>query len=154
MLWSVADSHPHASANSRRRWINLELKLQAQGSRVRMAWRASLSSIVFVTTARQSSTTTSSTMKPATSRPFIPRPAIRRRLFINRSYAVQAPGSPTLQVFNRHTKYLQKERAAANVESSRRTDYLKDEVAMRLSERLLVSFNNVNWTQLSHCIRT
>lgn len=43
-----------------------------------------------------------------------------------------------LQVFNRHTKYLQKERAAANVERSRQVDYLKDEVALRLSERLLV----------------
>lgn len=55
-----------------------------------------------------------------------------------RSYAVQAPGAPTLQVFNRKTKYLQKERAARDVERSRQTDYLKDEVAMRLAERLLV----------------
>ncbi|CZT45983.1 hypothetical protein WAI453_009910 [Rhynchosporium graminicola] len=76
-------------------------------------------------------------MKPATLRPFLPRPAIRRRMIHSRSYAVQAPGSPTLQVFNRHTKYLQKERAAANTERSRQVDYLKDEVAMRLSERLL-----------------
>jgi len=80
-------------------------------------------------------------MKPATLRPFLPRPAIRRRIWISRSYAVQAPGNPTLQIFDRHTKYLQKERAAANVERSRQVDYLKDEVAMRLSERLLVSFN-------------
>lgn len=77
-------------------------------------------------------------MKPATLRPFLPRPAIRRRIFIERNYAVQAPGNPTLQVFDRHTKYLQKERAAANVERSRQVDYLKDEVAMRLTERLLV----------------
>ncbi|KAH6713532.1 S-adenosyl-L-methionine-dependent methyltransferase [Leptodontidium sp. MPI-SDFR-AT-0119] len=76
-------------------------------------------------------------MKPATLRPFLPRPAIRRRTCFSRSYAIQAPGSPTLQVFNRHTKYLQKERAAANPERSRQVDYLKDEVAMRLSERLL-----------------
>jgi hypothetical protein len=82
-----------------------------------------------------------SNMKPATLRPFLPRPAIRRRICITRSYAVQAPGTPTLQIFDRHTKYLQKERAAANVERSRQVDYLKDEVAMRLSERLLVSFN-------------
>lgn len=54
-----------------------------------------------------------------------------------RSYAVQAPGNPTLQIFNRHTKWLQKERAAADVERSRQVDYLKDEMAMRLSERLL-----------------
>jgi NADH dehydrogenase [ubiquinone] 1 alpha subcomplex assembly factor 5 len=78
-------------------------------------------------------------MKPATLRPFLPRPAIRRRVLIHRKYAVQAPGSPTLQVFDRHAKYLQKERAAANVERSRQVDYLKDEVAIRLSERLLVS---------------
>ncbi|KUJ15204.1 S-adenosyl-L-methionine-dependent methyltransferase [Mollisia scopiformis] len=76
-------------------------------------------------------------MKPAKLRPFLPRPAIRQRICLSRSYAVQAPGTPTLQVFNRNTKYLQKERAAANVERSRKVDYLKDEVAMRLSERLL-----------------
>ena len=33
---------------------------------------------------------------------------------------------------------MQKERAASDVEESRQTDYLKDEVAIRLSERLLV----------------
>jgi NADH dehydrogenase [ubiquinone] 1 alpha subcomplex assembly factor 5 len=44
-----------------------------------------------------------------------------------------------LEVFNRKTKHLQKDRAARNVEESRKVDYLKDEVAMRLCERLLVS---------------
>lgn len=78
-------------------------------------------------------------MKPLTLRPFLPRPSITRRLYISRNYAVQSPGSPTLQVFDRHTKYLQKERAALDKEKSRQVDYLKDEVAMRLSERLLVS---------------
>ena len=43
-----------------------------------------------------------------------------------------------LQVFNDNTKYLQRERAAADVEASRRVDYLRDEVADRLCERLLV----------------
>lgn len=76
-------------------------------------------------------------MKPLSSRLFLSRPAIRRA-YQSRKYAVQAPGAPTLQVFNRHTKWLQKERAAADVERSRQTDYLKDEIAMRLSERLLV----------------
>ena len=33
---------------------------------------------------------------------------------------------------------MQKERAAANPEAGREADYLKDEVAIRLSERLLV----------------
>lgn len=55
-----------------------------------------------------------------------------------RSYAVQAPGGPVFEVFSRRTKWLQKERAAANVEASRQADYLKDEVAMRVAERLLV----------------
>lgn len=77
-------------------------------------------------------------MKPLSLWPFLPHPAIRRRIRISRSYAVQSLGSPTLQVFNRHTKFLQKERAASNVEKSRQVDYLRDEVAMRLSERLLV----------------
>jgi NADH dehydrogenase [ubiquinone] 1 alpha subcomplex assembly factor 5 len=55
-----------------------------------------------------------------------------------RSYAIQAAGPPIHQVFNRRTKWLQKERAAGNVEESRESDYLKDEVATRLCERLLV----------------
>jgi NADH dehydrogenase [ubiquinone] 1 alpha subcomplex assembly factor 5 len=54
-----------------------------------------------------------------------------------RRYAIQS-GNPTLKVFNRKTKHLQKERAARNVELSRKVDYLKDEVATRLCERLLV----------------
>ncbi|KAJ5728485.1 hypothetical protein N7493_004815 [Penicillium malachiteum] len=54
-----------------------------------------------------------------------------------RSYASQTPGNPMLEVFNRKTKHLQKDRAARNVEESRKVDYLKDEVAMRLCERLL-----------------
>ncbi|KAH7494549.1 hypothetical protein FOMA001_g1354 [Fusarium oxysporum f. sp. matthiolae] len=54
-----------------------------------------------------------------------------------RFYAVQAAGAPRFQVFNRHTKWLQKERAGANSEQSREADYLKDEVAIRVSERLL-----------------
>ncbi|KAI9876185.1 MAG: hypothetical protein M1830_007069 [Pleopsidium flavum] len=76
-------------------------------------------------------------MKPASLRPFLPRPAIRRRSWPTRSYAIQAPGAPTLQVFNRNTKCLQKERAASDVRTSRKVDYLKDEVASRLCERLL-----------------
>ncbi|KAI0018232.1 S-adenosyl-L-methionine-dependent methyltransferase [Xylariomycetidae sp. FL0641] len=54
-----------------------------------------------------------------------------------RSYAFQAAAPPIHQVFNRRTKWLQKERAAADVENSRVADYLKDEVASRLCERLL-----------------
>lgn len=44
-----------------------------------------------------------------------------------------------LQVFNSNTKHLQRERAASDVEGSRKVDYLRDEVAVRLCERLLVS---------------
>ncbi|EPS30196.1 hypothetical protein PDE_05146 [Penicillium oxalicum 114-2] len=54
-----------------------------------------------------------------------------------RSYASQTPGNPMLEIFNRRTKHQQKDRAARNVEESRKTDYLKDEVARRLCERLL-----------------
>lgn len=57
---------------------------------------------------------------------------------LRRSFASQAPGSPVWEVFNRQTKHLQKDRAARNVEQSRQTDYVKDEVALRLCERLLV----------------
>jgi NADH dehydrogenase [ubiquinone] 1 alpha subcomplex assembly factor 5 len=44
----------------------------------------------------------------------------------------------TFQVFNRETKRLQKERAASNTELSRQVDYVKDEVAFRVVDRLLV----------------
>ncbi|CAJ2511231.1 Uu.00g068560.m01.CDS01 [Anthostomella pinea] len=54
-----------------------------------------------------------------------------------RSYAFQAAAPPIHQVFNRRTKWLQKERAAASIEESRVADYLKDEVAIRLCDRLL-----------------
>ncbi|KAL4885098.1 S-adenosyl-L-methionine-dependent methyltransferase [Aspergillus karnatakaensis] len=56
---------------------------------------------------------------------------------LKRTYASQTPGNPVLEIFNRRTKYLQKDRAARNVEESRKVDYLKDEVALRLCERLL-----------------
>ncbi|RGP77306.1 putative methyltransferase [Fusarium longipes] len=68
----------------------------------------------------------------------LPRPANLCRSIPNqRFYAVQAAGAPRFQVFNGRTKWLQKERAGMNAEESRETDYLKDEVAIRLSERLL-----------------
>ncbi|KAJ1325143.1 NADH dehydrogenase [ubiquinone] 1 alpha subcomplex assembly factor 5 [Microdochium nivale] len=59
------------------------------------------------------------------------------RASARRSYAFMAAAPPSHQVFNRHTKWLQKERAAADVESSRTADYLKNEVALRLCDRLL-----------------
>ena len=71
-------------------------------------------------------------------RPSLKACSVLRKAATTRSYAVQAPGAPRLQVFDRRTKWLQKERAAANVQTSRRVDYLRDEVAARLCERLLV----------------
>lgn len=77
-------------------------------------------------------------MRPCSLRPYLPTAALRRRSPVKRSYAVQAPGAPTLEIFNQHVKYLQKERAASNAEQSRKVDYIRDEVAQRLCERLLV----------------
>ena len=76
-------------------------------------------------------------MKPSTLRPWLPTSALRQRTQFPRSYAIQSPGAPTVQVFNENVKYLQKERAAANPKYSRQTDYLKEEVAQRLADRLL-----------------
>lgn len=56
---------------------------------------------------------------------------------VRRSYAIQAGGAPIAEVFNQGTKWLHKERAAADVSTSRQVDYLRDEVAFRLCERLL-----------------
>lgn len=55
----------------------------------------------------------------------------------SRSYAVQSPGSPAIEVFDSRTKWQHKERAASNPEQSRKVDYLRDEVAARLCDRLL-----------------
>ena len=57
--------------------------------------------------------------------------------FSRRAYAIQSPGGPTVEVFSSQTKWLQKERAAANAAQSRQVDYLRDEVAARLCDRLL-----------------
>ncbi|KAI9736707.1 MAG: hypothetical protein M1834_000911 [Cirrosporium novae-zelandiae] len=67
----------------------------------------------------------------------LPRRLLRSLHSSPRSHAVHNPGAPTLRVFDPHTKYLQKERAASNPEASRQVDYLRDEVARRLCERLL-----------------
>jgi hypothetical protein len=78
-------------------------------------------------------------MKTFSIRALIPPPVLRRRCVDQRRfYAIEAAGAPAVEVFNNRTKWLQKERAAADVEGSRKVDYLRDEVASRLSERLLV----------------
>ncbi|KAF2719461.1 S-adenosyl-L-methionine-dependent methyltransferase [Polychaeton citri CBS 116435] len=56
---------------------------------------------------------------------------------VRRSYAVQAPGTSAVEVFDIHHKWLHRERAATFQETSRMTDYLRDEVAVRLCDRLL-----------------
>lgn len=61
---------------------------------------------------------------------------IARRSNIARRCYVATPQS--FQVFDRDVKRLQKDRAAANVEESRTVDYLKDEIAARVADRLLV----------------
>jgi len=60
-----------------------------------------------------------------------------RRHVIRRTYAIQAGGAPIAEVFDARTKWLHKERAAANATHSRQVDYLRDEVAARLCDRLL-----------------
>lgn len=47
------------------------------------------------------------------------------------------------QIFDRYAKVLQKDRSATpdRVENSRTVDYVRDEIADRLAERMLVSFD-------------
>ena len=73
-----------------------------------------------------------------TSTPVFRRPKHTSKVHQDRAYAIQTSTPLTLQVFNAATKHEQRERAALNVEASRRVDYLRDEVATRLCERILV----------------
>ncbi|SAL98377.1 hypothetical protein [Absidia glauca] len=59
------------------------------------------------------------------------------RRLAHRTYSTVAPTPMAFQVFDRHVKKLQKDRAAAQKDQSRVVDYLKDEVAARVSDRLL-----------------
>ena len=64
----------------------------------------------------------------------------------SRNYAIIPPSTPApeaagFQVFHREAKRKQKDRAAINVEESRVVDYLKDEIAARVADRLLVHFD-------------
>lgn len=63
------------------------------------------------------------------------RQAVKQSNIARRHYAA-APQA--FQVFDRKVKCLQKDRAASNVEESRTVDYLKDEIAARVADRLLV----------------
>ncbi|KAF9741857.1 hypothetical protein PMIN04_008020 [Paraphaeosphaeria minitans] len=77
-------------------------------------------------------------MNTLSVRAFIP-PLTRRAspLRATRCYAMQAPGAPIVDIFSQQHKWMQKERAARDVETSRSVDYLRDEVASRLCERLM-----------------
>ncbi|GAB5589183.1 hypothetical protein Unana1_04083 [Umbelopsis nana] len=66
-----------------------------------------------------------------------------------RGYAIVPPSTPGpeaagFQVFHRDAKRQQKDRAAANVTDSRVVDYLKDEIAARVADRLLDIKRNFN----------
>lgn len=65
-----------------------------------------------------------------------------KRLFLQQQRNIQrrcyATTPQSFYVFDRHAKRLQKDRAAYNVEESRTVDYLKDEIAARVADRLLV----------------
>jgi len=82
---------------------------------------------------------------PSISRPLrhaltsTPRSTTTTRAFscTRRISAIQQPGAPVASVFNGPTKILQRDRSATNVGESRAVDYLRDEVAFRLSTRLL-----------------
>jgi hypothetical protein len=52
--------------------------------------------------------------------------------------ANQQPISSAFTVFNRETKRIQRDRSSINIEESRKVDYLKDEIAYRMVDRLLV----------------
>lgn len=62
------------------------------------------------------------------------------RIIRHRQFASASSGAPAFQVFNRDVKRQQKDRAALQVEASRTVDYLRDEVAARVADRLLVSY--------------
>ena len=53
-------------------------------------------------------------------------------------WASASSAGSSLEVFDDNIKQLQRERSAANFEASRNVDYLRDEIALRLCERLLV----------------
>lgn len=44
-------------------------------------------------------------------------------------------------IFNRRTKIIQRDRSLLNIDASRKSDYLKDEVAERVVDRILVKYS-------------
>ncbi len=106
----------------------LRMRLNVARVRLHLPVQRPTLSLLFSSTSSSASPSSSPSPSSSTSSP------LRAR----RTYASQASGGTSFNVFNTHTKWLQKERAAANADLSRQADYLKDEVAMRVCERLLV----------------
>lgn len=65
---------------------------------------------------------------------------IRRSASSKQFVRCYATTPKAFHIFNRDVKRMQKDRAASNVEQSRTVDYLKDEIAARVADRLLVHF--------------
>ena len=73
-------------------------------------------------------------IRPAT---FLPR-SLSHVTATRRGYAISAGGAPIASVFSNHTKWQQKQRSVLrSPDQSRQVDYLRDEVAARLCDRLL-----------------
>ncbi|KAK1068002.1 hypothetical protein LTR12_000740 [Friedmanniomyces endolithicus] len=70
-------------------------------------------------------------------RPLAKAPSTIKSWPTTRTYAIQAGGAPIAEVFSARTKYIHKERAAADIAQSRQVDYLRDEIASRLCDRVL-----------------
>lgn len=75
---------------------------------------------------------------------------IRRSITTTAARRHYATTPQAFHVFNREAKKLQKDRAAMNVEESRTVDYLKDEIAARVADRLLVKHTVFLGFQPSH----
>lgn len=58
------------------------------------------------------------------------------RLVSSRSYATQSSGSGMPAIFDRRVKQIQRTRSVVDAEANREADYLKDEVARRMVDRL------------------
>ncbi|KAI8343200.1 S-adenosyl-L-methionine-dependent methyltransferase [Chlamydoabsidia padenii] len=62
---------------------------------------------------------------------------VTQNTVLRQSYSTVSSAPMAFQVFDRQVKKKQKDRAAAHKDQSRLVDYLKDEVAARVSDRLL-----------------
>ncbi|RHZ69495.1 hypothetical protein Glove_283g98 [Diversispora epigaea] len=71
------------------------------------------------------------------SRTIIFRHHYHSKIYRNYATASSTQTPSAFQVFDRNVKKLQRNRAALDVENSRQVDYLKDEIAYRIVDRLL-----------------